>query len=218
MGIFGDELLLNLVYEKNDINKPSIRIKKIKPNPDYLLTFSGVSILLSQLTVLTEYWADSLVSYVIGFIQNPKIEYKVTKEKYLYGFELSLYKKNKNFIYNQFDPLCLIPPSNFMLERDIVYFIYNYILWVYDNLSEREKKYLCQYLVMVMDFYKTDLQPIISKFIINGVLPIEPRKEIVGKQVPFCSAIYNKWNNLPILPGTPGFEAKINELKSKLKM
>jgi hypothetical protein len=220
MGIFGDELLLNLVYEKNDINKPSIRIKKIKPNPEYLLPFSSVSILLSQLTVLTEWRNDLLATYILNFIQNQKVEYKLSGENCVSGFELSLFKKNSNFIYNQFDPSYygIMLPSNDTLERDVVYTLYNYILWIYDSLTEREKKYLCVYLLLAIYFYKEQLQPIISKISKNGVLSIEQRKKIIADQVSISSMIYNKWHNPPLLHGTPNYEARINELKLMLKM
>jgi hypothetical protein len=219
MGIFRDELLLNLVYEKNDINKPSIRIKKIKPNPEYLLPFSSVSILVSQLTVLTGYHPDLLISYVLGFIQEPRIEYKLPKENCLSGFELNLYKKNSNYIYNQFDPsLDIAFVTNDTVERDVVYTLYNFILWAYDNLTEIEKKYLFVNLLLAMSFYKMHLQPIINKISKNGVLSVEQRAKIANTQIPLCSIIYNKWHNPPLLFGTPIYNARINELKLMLKI
>jgi hypothetical protein len=212
-GLFGDELLLNVELVRNEGKNPVFQINKIKRDPDYLLPFSCVSLLSSQLTVLSENSPDYLSSSILKFINKPVIDFESGRRHILANFELTLYKKNKDYIYNQFKPTILYF-DNFMIEQEVSCAIFNYIIWIFQNLSSTDKNYLLANLLIALYYYKENLQPFIKKI---GQPSIDQRKRIAKTQVDFCSMLFNRWRNPPVLPDTDVFKARIMELETMLQ-
>lgn len=213
MGLFSDELLLNIQYLGFSKDKPNIIVKKSKSKIPYILDFGAISLILSQLTVLSNVYASILADRLINFVQEPNIDYRTHPENTVSGFELNIYKKNSDYIYNQFYPTLVKNFStNNMIESDMITIFRNYVLWTFKQSGA--KNILIQNLLLVVNFYATQLRPEIIK---HGNSNIQTRKSLAGSQVALTSKIFQLWQTASVIVGTEEFSNIIHETRATLE-
>jgi hypothetical protein len=210
MGLFGDRLQLHLIVTTPSEERPYIRNIKQEKKVGWLLPFSCVSLIASQLTVLS--YPIYLVNELLDFIDSPMVKYK--KNRLIEGFELKLYEKNSNSHYNQFLPQTNISFSasdiNYV-ERDIESILLNYIYAIYENLSSNEELKLRSFLLVTIIYYQQFIVPIGK---MQELSYLEKRQKLAGTHLWISNGIYERWE-LPndLIPGSPLFNEKFYEAK-----
>ena len=103
MGLFGDKLMLQLSASSLPSGELRVQLEKADNKARHLLPFSCVSLIASQLTVLSSRHSRSLSKRVLEFVENPKSQFETTN--YVSGFKLQIFEGSGHALYNQFDPL-----------------------------------------------------------------------------------------------------------------
>lgn len=203
MGLFGDKLVLNLSATSNSSKRLQINVEKSEKIP-HLFPFSCISLISSQLTVLTSYHPKTLCLKVLDYIEKPVTPYKVTN--IITGFNLELYKASSSTYYNQFKPKLSSNPvavGDDLIQTDIEDIMIDYLITIHDSLGLDEAKELRAFLLMVVLFYQQMLIPIISQI---NIYDLEQRKKLAKTIIDFCSSVYQRWGNASsILPGSENF-------------
>jgi hypothetical protein len=195
MGLFGDKLLLRLGANQSSTDHFELFIDKIDKSKSYLLPFSCISLINSQLTVLSEYRRKSLCTSVLEFVAKPeKLRYST---KLVSKFLFELYQKGRNEVYNQFNPLIRVgnsPSVNFAVEKDIVNLVMNFTSTMYEKSNQIDKNKIRIYLLVSVSFFQQDLLPIIKKIDMNN---IRNRQRLAKDHVNFSNSIYVRWETSP---------------------
>jgi hypothetical protein len=213
MGLFGDKLLLRLTATATSRGKQQLHIAKLENKIAHLLPFSCISLVGSQLTVLTSFHPRTLSNTLLEFIENPATGYKNTS--LVNGFELEIYNNRENLLYNQFNPQVSDNPALFdnnRLQTDIVYTLLNYVGTVYDDSSNDDKIRLRLFLLMTIAFYQQEIVPIIKKINMQN---LENRKRLAKTVIDFNNTLLRSWKNqVTLIPGSANFIEKLNESKN----
>jgi hypothetical protein len=212
MGLFGDKLLLKL----NAISTPSgifkLQIEKADSKRRYLLPFSCISLIGSQLTVLTSNHPHSLSKKLLEFVENSIIQYEATS--LVSGFQLEIYEGSGHILYNQFNPhfsQSLSGLNNNRLETDIENALLNYVTTVYVKANSNDKSNLLILLLMTVAFYQQEIVPIIKRI---NMYDIEQRKRLARTVIDFTTVFYKRWDNYKsIAPGNALFMETVNDAK-----
>ena len=213
MGLFGEKLLLNLHATSMPSGKPRLQIKKTNHLSPHLLPFSSISLISSQLTVLTYNHPQSLCESVLKFIESPKIQYYSTK--LVSGFNLEIYRGRGKSYFNQFDPHftgMIKPHNNDALETEIEYLLMNYLNLVFDESYKNEQVKLRAFLLIAVSFYQQELIPIIKRMDLNN---LQQRRMLASDQINFSSSIYHRWDSS--IPFAPENELFCQHLYAALK-
>lgn len=212
MGLFGDKLLLKLNATSTPSRKFKFHVEKADNKTNHLLPFSCVSLIGSQLTVLTSHHPRSLSKRLLEFVENPIIQYEAMS--LVSGFQLEIYEGSGHILYNQFNPRfsqSLSSLDDNRLQTDIEHALLNYVTTVYEDLSSSEKSNLQIFLLMTVAFYQQEIVPIIKRI---NMYDIEHRKRLARTVVDFTTAFYKSWDNTKsIAPGNAFFMEKVNESK-----
>jgi len=191
MGIFSDKLLLkvNAVSTTNGFLK--LQIEEAKNTKSHLLSFSCISLIGSQLTVLSYQHPQSLSKKLLMFADNPIIQYEITS--LVSGFQLEIYEGRGHNLYNQFSPNLSRSPAgmdNSRLETEIECILQNYVSAVYEKADSRNKSKILKYIKRTVAFYQQELRSKIARI---NPYDIEQRKKIAKTVVDFSNDLYRKW-------------------------
>jgi len=209
VGIFGDNLILSLGAEHSSSGELSVQIIKIDNSITFLIPFSCISLINSQLIVLSEDRPKFLCESVLDFVKNP--ESLNTSTRFVSEFLLELFKKRRDTIYNQFLPRILpgLPPSiNDFIEKDIVSLLMNYTAYVYKNSPKTDKDKIRIFLLMSTIFFQQELLPIIKRVDMSD---IRNRQKLSIDQVNFSSSFYQRWNSpTPVSIGSDLYKQRLD--------
>lgn len=209
MGLFGDKLLLRLNASSIPSGQLELQIEKADGRTYHLLPFSCVSLVGSQLTVLSSHYPRSLSKRVLEFVENPRSQFEGTS--LVSGFKLEIYEASGRILYNQFNPLytrSLSALDDNRLQTDIVRLIMNYLTSVFDELDDVERSNLRIFLLMTVAFYQQEIIPIIKRI---NMYDIEQRKRLAKTVSDFGSSLYQRWDNpKSIAPGNRLFMEHLN--------
>ena len=212
MGIFGDKLLLRLIATPTSSGKLEYNAEKVDHKMTHILPFSCISLVGSQLTVLTSRHSRSLSKRLLEFADTPIIQYETTT--LVAGFQLEIYEGSGQILYNQFSPKYTRDPLSLddsRVETEIERTLLNHVITVYENAGSSDKSNLRIYLLMAVVFFQENIIPIMKRV---NTKEIENRKRLVRTVVDFCSSIYKSWDNpKSIAPGNALFIQRINEAK-----
>jgi hypothetical protein len=213
MGIFGNKLLLRLIATPTSSGKLEYNAEKVDHKMTHILPFSCISLIGSQLTVLTSHHSRSLSMRLLEFAETPTIQYETTT--LVAGFQLEIYKGRGQTLYNQFSPQYTRNPfylDNDLLETEIEQTLLNHVITVYENAGSSDKLNLRIYLLMTVAFFQESIIPFMKRvntWNINiwdiNTWDIENRIKLARAVIDFCSMVYERWDNPPksIAPGTP---------------
>ena len=209
VGIFGDKLILSLGAEHSSSGELSVQIIKIDNSITFLIPFSCISLINSQLIVLSEDRPKFLCESVLDFVKNP--ESLNTSTRFVSEFLLELFKKRRDTIYNQFLPR-MIPgtPSsiNDFLENDIVNLLISYSAYGYKSSKQSDKEKIRIFLLMSIMFYQQELLPIIRRLDMSDV---RNRQKLSIDQVNFSSSFYQRWNSpTPVSIGSDLYKQRLD--------
>ncbi len=211
MGLFGDKLLFKLSASSSS-GELKLQIEKEDRRSFFLLPFSCISLIGSQLTILSSRHPRSLSQKVLEFVENPQIKFETTS--YVSGFKLDIYEGKGRLLYNQFDPLYSrsIPVyDDSPLQTDIERLLINYLCSVVDKLGNSDMSNLRTYLLMTIAFYQQEIIPIVRRINLND---IEQKKRLSKTVIDFTNAIYRSWDNpKSIEPGNKLFLDNLNSAK-----
>ncbi len=195
MGLFGDKLILRLGAEQSSTNGLQIIIDKNDNSKSYLLPFSCISLINSQLIVLSEYRRKSLCTSVLDFIAKPvKL---INPTKFVSKFIFELYQKRRDKVYNQFNPLILVGNSseaNYVVEKDIVNLLMNFTSTIYEKSNQTDRNKIRIYLLASVSFFQQELIPIIKNIDMDN---IQNRLRLSQDHVNFSNSIYVRWEYSP---------------------
>lgn len=212
MGLFGDKLLLRLNASSMPSGRLKLQIEKADNKARHLLPFSCVSLIGSQLTVLTSRHIRSLSKRVLDFVENPKSQLEATN--LVSGFKLELFEGSGRILYNQFEPLysrSLSALDDNPLQSDIQRILMNYVTGVFDESENTEKSNLQVFLLMTVAFYQQEIIPIIKQI---NMRDIEQRKRLARTVIDFTSTLYRSWDNpKSIAPGNKIFMDNLSVAK-----
>lgn len=212
MGLFGDKLLLKLYATSTPSGILKLQIEKADNKAGHLLPFSCVSLIGSQLTVLTSHHPQSLSKKLLEFVENPIIQYEATS--LVSGFQLEIYEGSGHIFYNQFNPRfsqSLSGLNNNLLETDIENVLLNYLTTVYVKANSNDKSNLLIFLLMTVAFYQQEIVPIIKRI---NMYDIEQRKRLARTVIDFTTVFYKSWDNYKsITLGNALIMEKVNEAK-----
>lgn len=190
MGLFGDKLLLKLNATSTPSGKIKLKIEKANNKTSHLLPFSCVSLIGSQLTVLTSHHPRSLSIKLLEFVENPIIQYEATS--LVSGFQLEIYEKSGHILYNQFNPSfsqSLFGSDDNRQQTDIEHALLNYVITIYEGLSSNEKSNLQIFLLATIVFYQQKIVPIIKH---KSMYDIEHRIRLAKTVMDFTTALYER--------------------------
>jgi len=176
----------------------NLQVEKANNTKNFLLPFSCVSLIGSQLTVLSYQHPQSLSKKILMFVDSPIIQYEATS--LISGFQLDIYEGRGHSIYNQFSPnfsRSLSGVDNSRLETEIECILLNYVYTVYEKVDSNNKSKILKYLRRTVNFYQDELRAQIARI---NPYDFEQRKRISNKVVDLGSAIYQRWekNKIPI--------------------
>lgn len=212
MGLFGDTLIFQVNMLSKSSGEPYLYNKKLDNNITFLLPYSCTSIIASQLTVLTSFHPKSLIQNLLSFIENPIIDYKRTST--VNGFELTLNKRNDDFIYNQFNPSIdyRTSPISSVIEDDIESILINYIYYVFNDSSDYDKNMMLSFLLRTISFFQEEILPLTKKIDIEN---IDEWRKLATTSVNFNSQIFKRWESQKnVLPNDEAFILNLNKAKS----
>lgn len=204
-----EKKLLSIEFISFSSRKPRLTKKVFTNNIPHLIAFSCISLIESQLTVLTPYHPKSLCLSVLKFIKKPVIRYKSTN--YVSGFNLELYKGKNQTYFNQFYPqftTILSQFNNDVIQTDIEYILMNFLTFVFDKLSYVEKEKIRTFLLIAISFFQQELIPRIRQI---NMFDMNQRTMLAADQVNFCSSIYHRWDALPFTPESKLFYRHLKE-------
>lgn len=209
---FGDKLLLKLNASSMPSGQLRLQVGKADNKARHLLPFSCVSLIGSQLTVLTSRHTRSLSKRVLEFVENPKSQFETTS--LVSGFKLEIFEGSGHVLYNQFDPLysrSLSALDDNPLQTDIERILMNYLTAVFDESGNSEKSNLQIFLLMTVAFYQQEIIPIIKRI---NLYDVEQRKRLAKTVIDFTSTLYRSWDNQKsFTPGNKLFMENLNVSK-----
>ena len=212
MGLFNEKLILDIVASVKPSGKLKIHIKEIDNTIRHLIPFSCISIIFSQLTVLTNKHPQSLCMKVLDFVENPNIKYRSIK--LVSGFNLEVYKGKGQTYFNQFYPQFaphITQSVNDIVETDIEHILMNYPKYVFDDSSSNERTKLQAFSLAAILFFQQELIPIIKRIDMNN---LGQRMKLASDQINFCSSILQRWDSpIPFMPGSQLFLEHIDSAK-----
>lgn len=212
MGFFGDKLLLKLNASSMPSGQLNLQIEKSDNKARHLLPFSCVSLIGSQLTVLTSHHTRSLSKRVLEFVEGSKSQFEATN--LVSGFKLGLFEENGHILYNQFEPFysrSLSALDDNHLQTDIQRILMNYLTGVFDESGNTEKENLQVFLLITVAFYQQEIIPLIKRINMHD---IGQRKRLARTVVDFTSTLYQSWDNpKSIAPGNKIFMDNLNAAK-----
>jgi hypothetical protein len=168
MGFFRDKLLLKINASSMSSGQLQLQVEKEARKVRHLLPYSCVSLIGSQLTVLSSSHPRSLSKRVLEFIESPKSQFEPIS--YVSGFKLELFEGKGHVLYNRFDPLysrSLSALNDNPLQTDIERMLMNYITGVFDESGNTEKSNMQVFLLMTITFYQQEIIPIIKRINIH---------------------------------------------------
>lgn len=211
MGLFGDKLLFRLGASSSS-GELKLQIEKEDSRSFFLLPFSCVSLIGSQLIILSSRHPRSLSRKVLEFVENPQVKFETTS--YVAGFKLEIYEGKGRLLYNQFDPLYSrsIPVyDDSPLQTDIERLLINFLGSIVDKLGKSDMSSLRTYLLMTISFYQQEIIPVIRRINLND---FEQRQRVTKTIIDFTNAIYRRWDNpKSISPESKLFMDNLNSAK-----
>jgi len=211
MGLFGDKLLFRLGASSSS-GELKLQIEKEDSRSFFLLPFSCVSLIGSQLIILSSRHPRSLSRKVLEFVENPQVEFETTS--YVAGFKLEIYEGKGRLLYNQFDPLYSrsIPVyDDSPLQTDIERLLINFLGSIVDKLGKSDMSSLRTYLLMTISFYQQEIIPVIRRINLSD---FEQRQRVTKTIIDFTNVLYRKWDNpKSISPESKLFMDNLNSAK-----
>jgi hypothetical protein len=166
MNEFEEKLLLKVNALSVSPKFLQLNIIKKDNNIKHLLPFSCVSLIGSQLSVLSSHHPRSLSKKLLTFIDYPKINY--IENTMVSGFTLEIYEGKDGNIYNQFDPtINTFSINNPSLETDIEHILINYVISVFEKSDTTERSNLRVFVLYTILIYQNEIIPIIKKINLN---------------------------------------------------
>ncbi|MBK9924789.1 MAG: hypothetical protein IPP66_05795 [Anaerolineales bacterium] len=212
MGLFGDKLLFRLNASSVSSGELKLQIEKEDSRSFHLFPFSCISLIGSQLTILSSRHPRSLSRKVLEFVENPQTKFESTS--YVSGFKLEVFQGDGRLLYNQFEPLYSrsIPVyDDNPLQTDIERLLMNFLYSAVDKLGNGDMLNLQTFLLMTVAFYQQELIPIMRRINLND---IEQRKRLSKTVIDFTNTIYRSWDNpKSIEPGNKLFLDNLNSAK-----
>jgi len=212
MGLFSDKLILKLIATSISSGKLAYDVEKIDHKYIHILPFSCISLIGSQLTVLTSQHSRSLSKQLLQFIENPRIQYKPTT--LVHGFQLEIYEGRGPILYNQFQPNFTRPPlpmDDSRLEGEIEQTLLNHVITVYEDAGSQDKSDLQVFLLMTVSSHQQNIIPHINRL---NFYDMENRKRLIRTVIDICTAIYTRWDNeKSIYPGNTLFMQHLKAAK-----
>lgn len=210
MGLFGDKLLFKLNASSISSGELKLQIEKEDSRSFHLFPFSCISLIGSQLTVLSSRHPRSLSRKVLEFVENPQIKFETTS--YVSGFKLEVFQGDGRLLYNQFEPLYSrsIPVyDDSPLQTDIERLLMNFLYSAVDKLGNGDMSNLRTFLLMTIAFHQQELIPIIKRTNLND---LDQRKRLSKTIIDFTNNIYRSWDNPKSIE--PGNKLFLDSLKS----
>ncbi len=112
MGFFGDKLLFRLNASSMSSGEFKLQIEKEDSRFFHLLPFSCISLIGSQLTILSSRHPRSLSRKVLEFVENPQSKFETTS--YVSGFKLEIFEGKGGFCITSLI-LCIVGVFQFMM-------------------------------------------------------------------------------------------------------
>jgi hypothetical protein len=193
MGLFGDKLLLRLTASSLPDGELQLQIEKHEEKYRHLLPFSCISLLASQLTVLTEQHPKSLCKRALKFIEFPVQHFE--PNALVAGFHIDLYEGRNGILYNQFQPVRSQAQSYInddRLQTEIEQMLIHYATAIFGQADDREKSLLRAFLLRTVGLYQQEIIPIIQQI---NVYDAEQRKKLTNTVVLLSTRIYRKWDD-----------------------
>ncbi len=128
MAHVNEKLLLSVEAMALSSGKPEIKVRYFETRSNKIIALSCISLILSQLTVLTPPRPKALCRKLLRFIDTPNKSFKTVK--YVSGFKLEFYKREADSFFNQFYPQFnphLNISDNNAVESDIVSLLLNFL-------------------------------------------------------------------------------------------
>lgn len=206
MGIFGNKLLLRIFGEQTSSEGLLLHFDKYDKSINHLFPYSCISLINSQLTVLTGPRPWKLCKSILHFVEKP--EKMNIPTRWVSKFVLEFYRKGRSRIFNQFNPL--IYPGignsyevNAKIEEDIVDLVLNYTSIVYQESQPIDKRKIRVFLLISVSFFQQELVPIMRNIDMNNM---QNRTKIAVTHTDFSSSVLSRWDaQLPFVPGSELF-------------
>ncbi|MCL4268356.1 MAG: hypothetical protein KJZ72_02370 [Anaerolineales bacterium] len=212
MGLFGDKLLFRLNASSISSGELKLQIEKEDSRSFHLFPFSCISLIGSQLMILSSRHPRSLSRKVLEFVENPQSKFETTS--YVSGFKLDIFQGDGRLLYNQFEPFYSrsIPVyDDNPLQTDIERLLMNFLYSIVDKLGNSDMSNLQIFLLTTIIFYQQELIPIIRRINLND---IDQRKRLSKTLIDFTNTIYRSWDNpKSISPGNKLFTDNLNSAK-----
>ncbi|MHB0988250.1 MAG: hypothetical protein ACYC3P_06245 [Bellilinea sp.] len=212
MGLFGNKLLLELFARPLDNGSIDIQIKKINQSKRHILPFSTVSLIGSQLTVLSSYHPRSLCIKLLKFIEYGSTRKELTP--LISNIKFEIYEGTGHTLFNQFKPIpsrTLTGQDDNQLQSDVENILMNYVSGVYERSSIADKEKLRLFLLMIVTYYQNEIVPIVRRI---NMYDVVQRGRLAKTHVDICSDIFHLWDEpISIKPDTPTFITLLEEAK-----
>jgi len=216
MGLFKDKLVLRLTASKTPGGEMELKIDHMDGKFPYLLPFSCISLVGSQMTRLPAFHAHSLAHTMIDIIQGQHASYKETEA--VHGFDLEVYRNRDFLLYNKFSPrLSEGQPATDpgRVQADTVHLLHNYVAAVHAGLPEAEQIKLVYFLLLTIGFYQQDVFPLLIRFNQQKLRKsIRNKKKLASTELDILNTMYHTWKNeVRFAPGSATFLEKVEAAK-----
>jgi len=207
-----EPLILKLTGTPSESGKVDIQIEKSDEKFKHLLPFSCISLIGSQLTVLTSHHPRSLTKRLLNFAETPVVQFESIN--YISSFQLEIYEGGGRVLYNIFNPKFTRSPStidNDRLEIDIENLLMNYVATVFDGASNSDKSNLQIFVLMASAFYRQNIASIMRRMNMHD---LEQRKKLAKTVMDFSTTLYRSWDSpKSLIPGSASFIEKVNQAR-----
>jgi len=212
MGIFGDKKIFSADFWPSYNGETKIEVQKLSGDSKKLLPFSCISIIGSQITVLSPQYSREFCKKLLSFSEFGETKYEDTSM--ISNTKIEMFERKKNIIYNQFSPIpsiAITSQNDGQFQTNTVNALIRYLSAIFSRCDSSTKIKLRSFVLMLSDFYVCELVPIINRI---NMLDIYGRSELAQTQVGFCSDLYLLWDEeLTFLPGTQKFDEILIEVK-----
>lgn len=193
MSLSNQKRIFGISVFSDSMGKVELQIQRLDNKKLHIFPFSCISLIASQLTVLTYSHPRFLCNKVINLIENSPS--KNIPIAFCTGFKLDIYEGDNKILFNQFEPTFNSNPllmNDDLLQTDLENLLINYISFIYYKSDINERLNLYFFLLMTILYYQQGIIPIIREI---NLLDLSQKARLAKTQVDFCSSVYDKWNN-----------------------
>jgi hypothetical protein len=211
MGLFGNKLLLKVTASSFPSGQFEIQVEKADNKVRNLLPLSCVSLIASQLTILSSRHPRSLSKRVLEFIEDPKSRFEATSS--ISGFKLQIFEGRRHNIHNKFELLYAGSPLDLdddPVQTDIEHILMNYLTLVFNQLGNKDRINFRGFLLQMITDYQHLYVQVINQ---ENIRDAKHRKALARKYVDFITTLYRMWYNPS--GNAPGGEFWVDNLNEK---